>query len=163
MASPVRNNVGENKKQDTMDAASSGLVPVSASGDDVLSSDDDAPQERDPLYDDARDEADEAWVTKRFVKGGRVSDAVLSCPACFTNVCFDCQRHEVYKTQYRAMFVQNCRVGAVPPSSPPGTEAPVFCTDCNTQVGVMDSEEVYHFFNVLPSAAGGAAATDEFD
>merc|ERR1712228_703596 len=38
------------------------------------------------------------------------SDAVLNCPACFTVLCLDCQRHELYKTQYRAMFVVNCTV-----------------------------------------------------
>lgn len=28
---------------------------------------------------------------------------------------------------------------------------PVHCTTCSTEVGVIDEEEVYHFFNVLPS------------
>lgn len=28
---------------------------------------------------------------------------------------------------------------------------PVRCTECNTVVGVYDTEEVYHFFNVLAS------------
>lgn len=27
------------------------------------------------------------------------SDAVLNCPACFTVLCIDCQRHETYKHQ----------------------------------------------------------------
>ena len=30
---------------------------------------------------------------------------------------------------------------------------PVLCEDCGTQVGVLDVDEVYHFFNVLPSNA----------
>ena len=30
---------------------------------------------------------------------------------------------------------------------------PVRCSNCNTEVAVMDTEEVFHFFNVLPSAA----------
>ena len=29
------------------------------------------------------------------------------------------------------------------------TYYPVRCTECTTQVGVFDKEEVYHFFNVL--------------
>jgi hypothetical protein len=33
----------------------------------------------------------------------RRSDAVLSCPCCFTPLCYDCQRHDVYLSQYRAM------------------------------------------------------------
>ena len=38
------------------------------------------------------------------------SDAVLNCPACMTLLCLDCQRHEKFKSQYRAMFVVNCNV-----------------------------------------------------
>jgi hypothetical protein len=38
------------------------------------------------------------------------TDAVLNCPACFTVLCLDCQRHEFYAGQYRAMFVMNCRI-----------------------------------------------------
>ncbi|XP_038073173.1 E2F-associated phosphoprotein-like [Patiria miniata] len=38
------------------------------------------------------------------------SDAVLNCPACLTTLCLDCQRHELYTHQYRAMFVLNCSI-----------------------------------------------------
>lgn len=37
------------------------------------------------------------------------SDALLSCPLCFTTLCIDCQQHAVYDNQFRAMFVMNCR------------------------------------------------------
>jgi len=40
----------------------------------------------------------------------RNSDAVLSCPCCFNIVCMDCQEHETYKNQFRAMFVMNIYV-----------------------------------------------------
>lgn len=30
---------------------------------------------------------------------------------------------------------------------------PVVCSICNSEVGVFDSDEVYHFFNVLASYA----------
>ena len=40
----------------------------------------------------------------------RYSDAILSCPCCFTTVCMDCQQHVTYKNQYRAMFVMNIEV-----------------------------------------------------
>ena len=40
----------------------------------------------------------------------RNSDAVLSCPCCFTIVCMDCQQHERYDNLYRAMFVQSIAV-----------------------------------------------------
>jgi len=144
--------------------SSASTAPADAAADDE-SSDDEIQRDADPLYDEAQDDADEKWVSKRFVKSGRVSDAVLSCPACFTNLCFDCQRHDVYKTQYRAMFVQNCRVDlSADAASAQSTERPVFCSDCGTHVAMMDSDEVYHFFNALPSAAGGGGQdTSEFD
>ena len=40
----------------------------------------------------------------------RSSDAILSCPSCFNIVCMDCQQHEKYANQYRAMFVMNIGV-----------------------------------------------------
>jgi len=40
----------------------------------------------------------------------RASDAILSCPCCFEIVCMDCQRHERYSNQFRAMFVMNIGV-----------------------------------------------------
>ena len=40
----------------------------------------------------------------------RHSDAILSCPYCFNIVCMDCQKHERFSNQYRAMFVMNIAV-----------------------------------------------------
>ncbi|XP_072292280.1 E2F-associated phosphoprotein isoform X2 [Eucyclogobius newberryi] len=75
------------------------------------------------LYDPDEDDRDQAWVDRKRRRyqsrrrppaGGGValsrSDAVLNCPACMTTLCLDCQRHEKYQTQYRAMFVMNCTV-----------------------------------------------------
>ncbi|XP_076030833.1 E2F-associated phosphoprotein-like [Oratosquilla oratoria] len=78
------------------------------------------------LYDPKMDEQDQLWVDKRrrsyqVKKKNRLnpdepqllpqSDAVLNCPACLTtHLCLDCQRHEKYTNQYRAMFVFNCKV-----------------------------------------------------
>ncbi|XP_020387930.1 E2F-associated phosphoprotein [Rhincodon typus] len=71
------------------------------------------------LYDPDQDDRDQAWVDmqRRGYRGlynqskatpVPTSDAVLNCPACMTTLCLDCQRHELYKEQYRAMFVMNC-------------------------------------------------------
>lgn len=104
------------------------------------------------------------------------SDAVLNCPACFAVLCLDCQRHEVYSHQYRAMFVMNCdidhteklkfpkssdkksrkkqkRFKGQSPDEQEGDELynSVKCTKCSTQVAVFDKDEVYHFFNVMAS------------
>ncbi|XP_051579417.1 E2F-associated phosphoprotein-like isoform X2 [Myxocyprinus asiaticus] len=80
------------------------------------------------LYDPDKDDRDQAWVDakrKEYRNQRRLppsanrrnkppalpsSDAVLNCPACMTTLCLDCQRHEKYRTQYRAMFVMNCTV-----------------------------------------------------
>ncbi|KAM4624730.1 E2F-associated phosphoprotein [Polymixia lowei] len=78
------------------------------------------------LYDPDEDDRDQAWVdarrrqysSRRHIPGSRPgqaqglpsSDAVLNCPACMITLCLDCQRHEKYRTQYRAMFVMNCTV-----------------------------------------------------
>lgn len=87
------------------------------------------------------------------------------------------RRHESYKTQYRAMFVMNCFVNKEEilkyrkklnkrskkmkhskettsvQSSQEEEEVyhPVLCTECSTEVAVMDKDEVFHFFNVLAS------------
>ena len=87
----------------------------------------------DLFYDPAMDDDDQRWVDRqrgRYLgyrpgaapseqaaansRGGiepaGASDAVLNCPACLTTLCVDCQQHDVYETQFRAMFVLNCRV-----------------------------------------------------
>ncbi|XP_062598998.1 E2F-associated phosphoprotein-like [Saccostrea cucullata] len=141
----------------------------------------------DLLYDPDQDDDDQRWVDNhrrslmaRDRKAPRklpTSDAVLDCPACMTTLCLDCQKHEKYHNQYRAMFVMNCHVdfsellkqppqkskkrkrqqgsqGSQQQEVESSTEEeeklhPVRCTECNTVVGVFDTDEVYHFFNVL--------------
>ncbi len=59
------------------------------------------------FYDPEADDKDEAWAAR--MRRARHSDAILSCPLCFTTLCIDCQQHERYENQFRAMFVMNCR------------------------------------------------------
>lgn len=150
------------------------------------------------LYDPNADDDDEKWVeNKRKLylglsgdskSGSRKpnaqmgtlcpgSDAVLNCPGCMTVLCLDCQQHEIYKTQYRAMFVLNCNIDwseklsgkkvnskcrpregkkevDINCKSPPSESDSFFnvrCSVCTTQVAVYDEDEVFHFFNVLSS------------
>lgn len=102
------------------------------------------------------------------------STAVLCCPACMTVLCRDCQQHETHKDQFRAMFVFNCLVCTdevltykekmsqrqrkklknLTPSDEKTEDSedkyhPVKCSVCQTKVAVYDSDEVYHFFNIL--------------
>ena len=94
-------------------------------------------QQNDELfYDPDEDERDQAWAdSHRSQKSGLASiglplprserqkrlqelsklkkaqsDATLNCPCCLTLLSLDCQRHDIYKTQYRAMLVINCRI-----------------------------------------------------
>lgn len=133
------------------------------------------------LYDPDMDDDDERWVEQQRrsyqprtdsnrPKPLPTSDAVLDCPACMTTLCLDCQRHDVYNNQYRAMFVRNCKVDTTevlkyPKASKRSRKRkknsqsseeedkfhPVKCEECNTVVAVFDEDEVYHFFNVLAS------------
>ncbi|XP_043930029.1 E2F-associated phosphoprotein [Protopterus annectens] len=153
------------------------------------------------LYDPDADDEDQAWVDAHRrrhhgistvkqqnqhhtkLKPLPASDAVLNCPGCMITLCLDCQRHEQYKTQYRAMFVMNCtinneevlkykchinkmrtkqhkkmKVNNEETTNNTSQEAeemevyhPVKCSECSTEVAVLDKDEVYHFFNVLAS------------
>ena len=118
-------------------------------------------EDEDMFYEEGLDDKDQAFVDK--LRGGRQSDAVLSCPACFETVTLDCQRHYKWEHQYRAMFVRNVRVDTkshLKPQDTPlqpgedddGPYNEAFCAQCGELVGVRDREEVYHFFNTLASA-----------
>ncbi|XP_039597383.1 E2F-associated phosphoprotein isoform X1 [Polypterus senegalus] len=143
------------------------------------------------FYDPDEDDQHQAWMdaqrqgykvqNKSLVKNQKQkrsrplpsSDAVLNCPACMTTLCIDCQRHEKYRTQYRAMFVMNCTVnkdevlkykmpkerrknkvkksGEEKEAQHEEQYHPVKCSECSTEVAVFDKDEVYHFFNILAS------------
>jgi hypothetical protein len=121
---------------------------------------------------------DRPTVVQRQVYKPRDSDAVLSCPCCFTIVCMDCQRHKRYENQFRAMFVMSITVDwnkrlvydyihqaliekpQLPNQVPldikhveEGEYFPVLCASCQTRVAALDmKEEVYHFYGCLESA-----------
>lgn len=133
-----------------------------------------------PWYDAEADDDDERWV-KEHGSGipealrGQTSDAVLSCPFCFSPLSYLCQRNAVHVNQFRALIVVNCaprmdevvsfptkdasrgsgrggRRGAARGESSSTEEYhPVACAVCGTEVAVLDEEDVYHFFHVVPS------------
>ncbi|KYR02521.1 hypothetical protein DLAC_01365 [Tieghemostelium lacteum] len=131
------------------------------------------------LFDTDEDEDNDNWIRENFSnisitnsnnnnnsdysnnKTVKKNNTYLSCPACFTLLCIDCQRHDRFKNQYRAMFVKNCTVViekrfTFKDQDENGKELieyyhPVYCEICDTQVGVYDEDEVYHFFNIFPS------------
>ena len=136
---------------------------------------------KDPLCDYRADEQDADWVHKYLMMGYdedvHRSDATLNCPCCFALLCLDSQQHEVYNTQFRAMFVKNCVIDFERlyfyDRSTPSNKSPLIeviqeeidrvkypmeeifykasCAICETEVGVFDADEVFHFYNVYPS------------
>lgn len=137
----------------------------------------------DPNYHSGADDEDERWLMRQPFSSclnspqrRRASDAVLNCSLCFSLLTVDCQRHEVYKTQYRAMFVTNCRICFDEPMdnySQGGQSAghrelievsssrqllaeprfwTVRCAECDCEVAAFEEgDEVYHFFNTFAS------------
>merc|ERR1712129_176686 len=126
-------------------------------------------KEGEPLKKNLKiEENEELVVTKQGIKP-RYSDAILSCPCCLTIVCMDCQRHEKFENQYRAMFVMNIVVdwsrtlvyNEVKQSLQPRSVIlavadeqndrevyyDVQCGNCGTRVAALNmSDEVYHFY-----------------
>eukprot|EP00050_Salpingoeca_kvevrii_P017996 m.69982 g.69982 ORF g.69982 m.69982 type:complete len:370 (+) comp7847_c0_seq2:21-1130(+) len=93
------------------------------------------PSDLDLLYDPEADASDARWIAEHRalnyppsppptnslgqnaaaarnsasgLHAAPMSDAVLNCPACMTTLCLDCQQHDQYPSQFRAMFVLNC-------------------------------------------------------
>jgi len=150
-----------------MTASESESASASASASESASATSSATEEKEhasrvEFYDEGADDADEE-VMARASAGARATDATLSCPGCFTTVSARCQRHVKYATQYRAIFAMNVAVedasalvrggGGKRGSDENERERyrEVKCASCGVVVGVMDEDEVYHFFNVIPS------------
>lgn len=98
------------------------------------------------LFDPDADDYDEQALAE--ARGGRTTDALLSCPSCFATVCVDCQQHAEDSSLYRAMFVQGCRLL----DGESGMR--VLCDTCENELGSYDEEtEMYEFDSVLASEA----------
>jgi len=182
------------KQKESSNKSESAQAPGEKYDDIYFDSDEDEDEARvvksndELLYDPNEDDEDQAWVddVRRSYQQSNIqstnktivsdlkplanSDAVLNCPACFTPVCLDCQRHELYHQQYRAMFVLNCTVVTdqklrfplknkkkggrkkkMVVDDPNEEFHPVKCDECGTEIAMYDKEEIYHFFNVLAS------------
>lgn len=60
------------------------------------------------FYDPDADERNERWVAR--LRAGSRTDAILSCPQCFTTLCVECEQHATRDNQFRARHVLNCRL-----------------------------------------------------
>jgi hypothetical protein len=67
-------------------------------------------REPDELYDERKDDRDARFVQARRVS--TITDGTLSCPSCFTVVCYECQQHVEYDHQFRAISAVNVKVCA---------------------------------------------------
>ncbi|PFH35902.1 hypothetical protein BESB_055530 [Besnoitia besnoiti] len=80
-------------------------------------------EEGGDFYDTSADDEDEKWVQKHLRVGDKATDAILCCPGCFTPVCYQCQRHDKFLLQYRAVSARNVVVDSfatVQPRAPEG-------------------------------------------
>lgn len=110
---------------------------------------------------------------QKGLKALPTSDALLNCAACMCILCLDCQQHDKYENQFRAMFVHNCKIDRSEKlyfkqktrqykskkdresENQINADDEVFlsvkCTQCEAVVGVYDTDEIYHFFSVIAS------------
>lgn len=106
------------------------------------------PEESD-LYDPSSDLNDELWLRNNLKTGS----GVLSCPGCFSQICYMYEPHTTYEGQYRAQSVQNCVFGSELETQEGDKFVKVVCEECGAEVGVWEvGKEVYHLFHVLPSS-----------
>ena len=107
-------------------------------------------EEAADMYDGAADDRDAAWVAARFMPSG-TTEAVLSCPFCFTAVCYESAGRRGVDGAYAALTVVGCRVAAAPDDGG-GGELVVSCGACGARLGTRDAALVYHLDSVLPSS-----------
>eukprot|EP00922_Rhytidocystis_sp_ex-Travisia-forbesii_P031076 GHVS01045831.1.p2 GENE.GHVS01045831.1~~GHVS01045831.1.p2 ORF type:complete len:213 (+),score=37.67 GHVS01045831.1:170-808(+) len=119
---------------------------------------------QDQLYDASADDQDEHYVNERYRLGDHSTDAVLCCPGCFTPLSYQCQQHQKYRNQFRALSYLNCRPSATPRRvSPPS--AVDSCIDQVGRVGgdaktTATSKRVRHSKRQLAASCHTAASGD---
>ncbi|KAA6427232.1 MAG: hypothetical protein FRX49_02989 [Trebouxia sp. A1-2] len=99
-------------------------------------------------YDSEADDKDQAWAEKQ--RQGRHSDAILSCPGVSSSpklITSGKQQKALGKRQRDSQRMQPAGL------SGPEQVFPVFCETCDAELGVQDSDEIFHFYSVFPSTA----------
>jgi len=151
------------RTRDSSSSSSSSSSSASRETDaETTSADDDNDDDDDDMdlfYDATLDAKDEKRVRgkKKKKKNDATeaqTDAILSCPKCLSTVCAQCQRHEKFDLQFRAVesfgtTVDEDIIFSDDNGSFRGRK--VRCEACEETVGLLDEEDVYHFFNVVPS------------
>ncbi len=110
--------------------------------------------EFDEFYDEHADSEDERWVRENLMsRPSKDGDDryQLTCPSCFVLLCVQCQPHERYTGQFRALDARNCVVkeGDDANIQPQGQGLKkVVCKECETDVAVLQKDGTYIFCNV---------------
>lgn len=101
-----------------------------------------APPVQDPLYDNQIDDENSQWVSQNLRQGNKTpSDAIISCPCCFTELCFDTKRDPKSMTRYFASHAIHCIVKE---------DFQIHCIECDTIVGKFENQR-FTFEAVVPS------------
>ncbi|TYZ67269.1 hypothetical protein PybrP1_001476, partial [[Pythium] brassicae (nom. inval.)] len=103
----------------------------------------------DPLYDEGLDDADEKWYRASAAVNCRVKkDEILT----YASGAATASSLPFHKRLNVAAAARAAASGASLSLLSSANEFyPVVCSDCGTTVGVLDRQQHYHFFNVLPS------------
>ena len=151
-------------------AGAGGTAGIDCDCDSDADSDADVEHTPDPLYADNLDEEDSKWVDEHMRKGSgrsglvlQQSAAVLSCPACFSIVCLDCQEargqgrkgesdHAAAAAGDRWLATETCDCVVDASVSRGACRHAVRCGYCNTVVGDFDVQtQSYVFHTVIPT------------
>ncbi|CAG8562188.1 3073_t:CDS:2 [Dentiscutata erythropus] len=81
-------------------------------------------------------------ITNQTANQTSQTDAILSCPMCFTVLSYHTQRPANSDIELDVKSDDTIKEEIY---------YPVECEICRTKVAVVDEEEVFHFFNVIPS------------
>lgn len=93
------------------------------------------PSQHDEMFfDPDADGEDEGAL--RAARGGRESDAHLSCPGCFTTLCVDAER--IQATRNGAVFRARSCQSVVPSGRRHGEHEGMMCVVCEADVGWID-------------------------
>lgn len=101
-------------------------------------------QENLSFYNPIQDLKYEKWAENTF---GKISK-VLSCPKCFTSICYDSIEE---KDTHRSMKTFNTKIiPDIQKSNNDEIYLPVNCEECNCNLGVYDPKSKYYYlFHVL--------------
>ena len=113
--------------------------------------------------DENQDFDDEKWLSKKLSKFKISKDyqkGTLSCALCFTPVSFYFSRYiliinsRLGNHQYETAYIENCEIlkdVIQRDTSDDSIYHPVKCIECDLEIGLVDTESITHFYQVIAS------------